>query len=251
MDLSTSPPAAATAKSPPLSREIRRFLLVHPIRALYVRLTATATTYHAMPIESLPMRTSLRQEHREATRRRIITAAHQVFVDKGYQRATIEGVLKVAGVSRATLYQHFDSKGALMSAASENLVQEARERLAALIPVLLKQDFEALRLWIGKKLEWYNANRSMALAVREAQLEEVNQAEVKSVYLDYMEPWVRSWPEGRQEEARLRFELCRLQMSSYMWGALPPRFGTDSHVVEILAQSWWNMLVEPMRENRT
>ena len=56
------------------------------------------------------MPATLRQEHRDATRRRIVAAARKVFVKKGYTRATIEDITAAAGVSRATLYLHFDSK---------------------------------------------------------------------------------------------------------------------------------------------
>jgi len=63
------------------------------------------------------MPASLRQEHRDATQRRIIAAARKVFVKKGYTRATIGEIITAAGVSRATLYLHFDSKFALLGAA--------------------------------------------------------------------------------------------------------------------------------------
>ncbi len=40
----------------------------------------------------------------------ILTAAHEVFFEKGYHNATSEEIAKRAGVGKGTLYQYFDSK---------------------------------------------------------------------------------------------------------------------------------------------
>ena len=40
---------------------------------------------------------------------------------KGYAKATIEEITGAAGVGRATLYQHFDSKLALLAAVTEKM----------------------------------------------------------------------------------------------------------------------------------
>ena len=40
----------------------------------------------------------------------ILTAAHEVFFEKGYHSATSEEIAKRAGVGKGTLYQYFDSK---------------------------------------------------------------------------------------------------------------------------------------------
>src|ERR1700735_3161228 len=84
-----------------------------------------------------PMPPTLRQEHRDATRRRIVAAARKVFVSKGYARATIEDITAAAGVSRATLYQHFDSKYALLAIATEKMRAEALEGARQLTDILI------------------------------------------------------------------------------------------------------------------
>lgn len=40
----------------------------------------------------------------------ILTAAHEVFFEKGYHSATSEEIAKRAGVGKGSLYQYFDSK---------------------------------------------------------------------------------------------------------------------------------------------
>jgi len=83
-------------------------------------------------------------------RERILTAAAQVFRDRGVTRATTKEIARVAGVSEGSLYNHFENKTALFGAtfgsvasgiaqamrelgesAGKNTVEENLARLAA------------------------------------------------------------------------------------------------------------------------
>jgi AcrR family transcriptional regulator len=191
------------------------------------------------------MPASLRQEHRDATRRRIIAAARKVFVKKGYTRATIEEITAAAGVSRATLYLHFDSKSALLAAATEKMRAEAMEGLRQLKDVLIRGDRADLRQWVEWVLHWYARNRPMALAGEEAQLSEDNPTEFERAALDRLEPWVEMWPPARRAEARMRFELCRVQMRTYMWGRSHTLFPAQEFPVDLFTEIWWATLKAP------
>ena len=137
---------------------------------------------------------SLRQEHRNTTRRRIIHAARQVFTKKGYTKATIEDIIAAAGVSRATLYLHFDSKFELMHATAARMAAESDEAATGLAVVLVEGDRADLRAWIESALAYFIRHRPMALAAREAELSEDKPAEGLRKYLEHMEPWVQTWP---------------------------------------------------------
>jgi AcrR family transcriptional regulator len=54
------------------------------------------------------------------TRRRIIDAAYEVFYKSGFARAGVDAIAEAAGVTKRTLYYHFDSKDALLSAVLDN-----------------------------------------------------------------------------------------------------------------------------------
>lgn len=59
--------------------------------------------------------TSDRYERRKAeTRRRIRTAAHALFLEKGYAGTSMEDISVAAEVAIRTLYLHFDSKAAIL-----------------------------------------------------------------------------------------------------------------------------------------
>jgi AcrR family transcriptional regulator len=57
----------------------------------------------------------------EATRAQLIATATRMFADRGYEDASIEAVLREAGVSRGSLYHHFPSKEALFEAVAEDV----------------------------------------------------------------------------------------------------------------------------------
>jgi AcrR family transcriptional regulator len=188
---------------------------------------------------------TLRQEHRDATRRRIVAAARKVFVSKGYAKATIEDITAAAGVSRATLYQHFDSKYALLAVASEKMRAEAIEGARQLTDILISADRAELRRWVEWLLGYYARNRPMALAGEEAQLSEDKPSELTRTVLQSLEPWVETWPLELRQEARLRYELCRLQMRTYMWGRSHTLFPDQELPVDLFTEIWWNTLLAP------
>jgi AcrR family transcriptional regulator len=188
---------------------------------------------------------SLRQEHRDTTQRRIITAARKVFIAKGYTRATIEDITAAAGVSRATLYQHFDSKYALLAIATEKMRTEAVEGAHQLTDVLISGDRAELRRWIEWLLRYYARNRPMALAGEEAQVSEDKASELTRTVLESLEPWVETWPPELREEARMRYELCRVQARTYMWGKSHTLFPGQELPVDLFTEIWWNTLLAP------
>jgi len=49
-------------------------------------------------------------EYKEEAKNRIVSAANQVFAEKGYRQATMDDVAKKIGVSKGTLYLYFASK---------------------------------------------------------------------------------------------------------------------------------------------
>lgn len=61
----------------------------------------------------------------ERTRRRILDAARRHLVETGFHRLSLEDVAADAGVTRVTIYRHFQSKLGLLDAIGEDLNQRA------------------------------------------------------------------------------------------------------------------------------
>jgi AcrR family transcriptional regulator len=60
-----------------------------------------------------------------ATRERIVAAVGELLAEGGFHEATVEEVADRAGVSRATLYQHFGSRLGLVDAICETFARSA------------------------------------------------------------------------------------------------------------------------------
>jgi TetR/AcrR family transcriptional regulator of autoinduction and epiphytic fitness len=61
----------------------------------------------------------MRQELHQQRRAKILGAAREVFLTKGFDRATMVEVARLARVSSATLYIHFETKDRLFEAATD------------------------------------------------------------------------------------------------------------------------------------
>jgi AcrR family transcriptional regulator len=199
-----------------------------------------------VPADPAPEVASLREEHRLATRRRVVAAARKVFIKKGYTKATIEDIVVAANVSRATLYLHFNSKLQVLGAATEKMAAESHESARQLATVLIEGDRDDLRTCIESAVGWYERNRPMALAALEAQLSLDRPGRRLTAYLECIEPWVATWPPERQAEARMRFELCRLQLFHYMWGNSTTLFVGQDVPIDLFTEMWWNTLKAPL-----
>jgi len=67
------------------------------------------------------------------TRERIIDAAAQLLGDKGYGATSLDEVAEVAGVTKTTVYYHFDSKEDLYAAVVYPRVISATEQALAIL----------------------------------------------------------------------------------------------------------------------
>ena len=68
-----------------------------------------------------PKRRATRLRDAERTRERLLQAASREIYRSGFQSASLDTILAVAGVTRGALYYHFDSKEALGHAVIEEI----------------------------------------------------------------------------------------------------------------------------------
>src|SRR5437763_12580591 len=68
-----------------------------------------------------------------ARRKQILDAATQVFAEKGFHRATIKDVARVAGIADGTIYTYFSSKTDVLLGIL-NRLNETTERQQQLLP---------------------------------------------------------------------------------------------------------------------
>jgi len=110
------------------------------------------------------------QKRGDALREKMLWAAREVFLEAGYERASMDAVASRAGTTKRTLYAHFANKEALFLAVFDFLKGFFLSRLRT--PETYSEDTaEALVLFCGRFLEkllWEGAIRMCRVCVSEA-----------------------------------------------------------------------------------
>lgn len=103
-------------------------------------------------------RTRVGQRRRAQTRAQIVTAALEVFAEKGPDAPVIDDFIQAAGVARGTFYNHFAGTEELLDAASKMLEDNVMRWTLAAIG---KIDDPALRFATGVRLwlRWSQADK--------------------------------------------------------------------------------------------
>jgi AcrR family transcriptional regulator len=65
--------------------------------------------------------------NRSARREAILKGAAKAFVRQGYDATSLEDISEAAGISRALLYRHFDSKEAIYRAILDSTMERIRD----------------------------------------------------------------------------------------------------------------------------
>lgn len=82
-----------------------------------------------------------RDQQAEATRRAILDAAHQLFLENGYAATSIEAIATEAQVARQTVYDTFGDKTSLLYAVAERVVARQDDP----VPIGESEAWNALR----------------------------------------------------------------------------------------------------------
>jgi AcrR family transcriptional regulator len=69
----------------------------------------------------------------EATRHQLLEVATRLFAAQGYDNTSVEQVLRESGVSRGSLYHHFNGKDRLFEAVVEHVEQGVVEQLVTAV----------------------------------------------------------------------------------------------------------------------
>jgi AcrR family transcriptional regulator len=102
-------------------------------------------TSRPLSIPTRPERLN-RRESRDETRRRLIDAAAEVFVKRGYSSASVDEIAERAGFSRGAFYSNFSSKEDLLLALLERNHIRDREELDAALDSRLPPGKQLARL---------------------------------------------------------------------------------------------------------
>src|SRR3954464_13244035 len=75
--------------------------------------------------------TNKQEQRSRATREKLLTAARELFAERGYAAVGTEEIVRAAGVTRGALYHQFRDKAALFEAVVEAVEAETTDAIAA------------------------------------------------------------------------------------------------------------------------
>jgi AcrR family transcriptional regulator len=70
---------------------------------------------------------SRRERKKDETRERIVSAAIRLFMQKGFESATVDEIAAAADVAKGTFFNYFPRKEAVLDALGEQVLQEMEE----------------------------------------------------------------------------------------------------------------------------
>jgi len=73
----------------------------------------------------------IRRPRREEVRRRLLEAASETFLEKGYLDSTLDDIARRAGLSKGAVYSNFDSKQEIVGLLLKKRIERMQEVIAA------------------------------------------------------------------------------------------------------------------------
>src|SRR5262249_31186424 len=73
----------------------------------------------------------IRRPRREEVRRRLLEAAAETFLEKGYLDSTLDDIARRAGLSKGAVYSNFASKQEIVRLLLERRIERMHEIIAA------------------------------------------------------------------------------------------------------------------------
>ncbi|WP_067687770.1 TetR/AcrR family transcriptional regulator [Nocardia jejuensis] len=197
-------------------------------------------------------RTSLREEQKRQTRSRLIDAAKALFTTQGYAPVRVDDIAAAVGCSRATFYLHFNSKPDVLRAIAEQgtlpSVQHFYEDLDHVLDSGSREEFGA---WMRRAIDWFQEYKDLLPAWDEATALEPEFREVAREGIlalpNVMTSYLSRWPDGQQDEARLRIELLVAQLERFFtrWAMQGTIDVTAEQAAAVLTDIWFPALQTP------
>ncbi len=159
----------------------------------------------------------MRAQQKQLTRRRLLSAALDVFEDKGYDATTVDDVVARAGAARATFYLHYSGKGDIVSELADRIWEDTEARFVE-FGALPDWSHATIRAWLARYVDSGEQNKK-ALKVFAEQLPHT----LRQQHLEHQQKFIRAllnpparWAHFTRPEARRRAFLLVNQLETFM-----------------------------------
>jgi AcrR family transcriptional regulator len=163
-----------------------------------------------------PPTMTVREELREVTRQRLLSAAEEIFQRDGYSGTTVGSIATSAHVSRATFYLHFTDKFDVLMTLMRTNLAETPDYWHEVDAALVSGARSALRASLGNTLNWYEQHANLLRPLREALAANRHLAQRTGAnfagFADEMSGYLARVPPQDRDRAHLRLQLLMIQL---------------------------------------
>ena len=107
-----------------------------------------------------------RNKHPEETVRKILEISTRLFLEKGYEKTTMQDIISALGMSKGAVYHHFSSKEALMEAVVERYYSQ-EEWFHEIVEDRARNGLEKLRAVVLHEISHWEKLEMDALCVQQ------------------------------------------------------------------------------------
>lgn len=98
----------------------------------------------------------------EETRQRLLQAGLRVFLEKGFDRASLEEIAQREGLTRGAVYWHFKDKQALFAALMEQKLRPVQEQIEGLLKDTELSPLQKITTFVRRLLHLLTEDREFA-----------------------------------------------------------------------------------------
>jgi len=132
---------------------------------------------------------------REQRHQEILSAAFDIFCEKGYHKSTLSDISKAAGIGQGTLYYYFPTKEEIFWGVYELLMSHVEEQIRARIAAIENQE-DQLRELLKLLFENFPEVEVYGGAQDAARWEQIPMAGFSQVIMEF---WLQAERSGKQE----------------------------------------------------
>ena len=111
------------------------------------------------------MARTVKEDDYAVKRNEILDAAQRLVYTKGYEQMSIQDILNELQISKGAFYHYFDSKGDLLEALIERMVQEAEPVILPIVQDSQLPTLEKLHRFFDTSARWKTARKEYLLSL--------------------------------------------------------------------------------------
>src|SRR5512135_1308764 len=111
------------------------------------------------------MARTVKEEEYAVKRKEILDAAQRLVYTKGYEQMSIQDILNDLQISKGAFYHYFDSKGDLLEALIERMVQDVEPLILPIVHDPQSSAFEKMHGLFDASARWKTARKDYLMSL--------------------------------------------------------------------------------------